>query len=223
VECIVITEADAVAVALGENTNRQSYQFKYQVAWVYCPLAAKAVDAGKARSFENLKNANVSRECISALSGIPTSLDEVADLIGVSRRLLAEVKACYDKIAAWDKENDPCRWGEGKEKLTALEYWTARILDLENPCTPGQAVAGMAGKLAGEAGKTKPAPKQLLLFCEGLRSVAKWSRAFDKFSDDEQRKALRSVKEMVAAMPSTLREEVLSEIKRLAREAKEQA
>lgn len=222
IECTVITEAEAMNIALGENTNRQSYQYKYQVAWVYCPLAVKAVEAGKSQQIAGLKAGNGSREASSGLTGnSPTTLAEVADLIGVSRTKLVEVKECYDKIIAWDRANEPRRWSDEKEKRTAHDYWSSRILDPEDPCTPGNAIAGMAGKLAGDEGKTKPAPKQLELFCEGLASVAKWAKNFDKFSDDEHRKAVIAVKSTVAAMPPTLREEVLSEIKRLNRESRE--
>lgn len=225
VECCAITEAEAMTVALGENTNRQIYPFKYQVAWVYCPLAARAVERAAEVSLQNLKQGKspmFSREASGGLSGTgPATLAEVADLIGVSRTKLVEVKECYDRMLAWDQANEPRSWNGGKQKCSAMEFWTGRILDDEKPCTPGNAMAGIGGRTAADAGKTKPAPKQLELFCEGMASIAKWGRNFDKFVEADHRQAVKAVRTTVAAWPATLRAEVLAEIKRLDREERE--
>ena len=222
IECVLITEDEAELVALGENTNRQGYRFSYQIAWVYMPLVLKVVEHAKKRQLDNLRKGAEARESTSERSGkFSGTIDDIAERIGVSRTLLFNVKEAYENIIGWDAKHEPCCWGDDKTKRTAFDYCHAKVMDAENPCTPGNAWAGVAGKQAAHEGKTKPAPKQLELFCEGTRSVAKWAKNFDKFSDDEYRKAVKSVKDMVAAMPPTLREEVLTEIKRLAREQKE--
>ena len=222
VECTVVTEAEAMNIALGENTNRQSYQFKYQIAWVYCPLAVKVVESARKVQLSNLRGVAVGhRESSSGLSeSCPTTLAEVADLIGVSRSKLAEVKEHHDLITKWDAENDPCRWNGGKEKLTAMQHCTAKILCPDNPCTPGEAWRGVCGKDATE-GVERPAPRQLDLFIEGMASVAKWGKSFNKFEGEARTQALRSIKKTVAALPAELREEIAAEIRRLAREEKE--
>jgi hypothetical protein len=221
VECVVISEDEAMNIALGENTNRQSYQFKYQTAWVYCPLAAKAVEVGHAARIAGLKAGPGSRKDNNILTGnIPATLEEVADLIGVSRPTLVKVKEVFDNIIAWDANHEPCCWGDSKEKLTALAYCNGRILDLESPCTPGEAWRGVRGKEA-TGGVERPAPRQLDLFIEGMASVAKWGKNFTKFEGQARNDAIHAIKKTVAALPGELREEIASEIRRLAREDKE--
>ena len=231
-EFIVITEEEALNIAFGENTNRQSYKFKYQIAFIYCPLAARVVEqSNKAKgqiqqkrvpiSENDAKTPMFSRNSNIGVSG-PETLNDVADLIGVSPSLMADAKKTYDELILWDKENKPKKWGEDKAAKTALDYWTGRIMDQEGEsCTPGQARAGLAGSDAGAQGKTKPVPKQLELFCAGLESVGKWSKSFNQFEGESKKLALNAVKKTIAAMPPELRSELATEIKRLEREEKE--
>ena len=149
-------------------------------------------------------------------------MEEVGDLIGVSRSLMADAKQTYDELLAWDAAHEPKKWGESKTKMSALMYWTSRIMDQDGEsCTPGQARAGMAGSNAGAEGKTKPMPKQLELFCDGMKSLQKWGGAFTKFDDGQRKTALVQIKKTIAALPAELRQELAVEIKRLAVEAKE--
>lgn len=204
---IVVSEEEAMAIALGENTNRQSYKFKYQVAFAYCPLAAKVVEhSSRNRGAVTTKT----QFCVFG------TLADVAAAIHVSERCLVDAKETYDALLAWDEENEPKFWGDFKKtKMTALDYWTLRIMDQEESCTPGQARAGLAGSKAGEEGKTKPEPKQLELFCEGFKSLAKWGKNFTKFDDDQRRLAVGTIKKTIAALPAELREEIAAEIKLL--------
>lgn len=221
VECIVVTEDEAAHVAMKENTLRQSFGKKFQLAFAYCPLAIEVVKQAEVGRISSLKNA---RECKNALtSSLPCTLDELADQIGVSRRLLCDCKQTHDALLEWDSKHDPKKWGDDKEKKTALAFWTARILDDEEPCTPGNARAGIAGSDAGAQGKTKPVANQLELFTNGLAAVGKWGKAFTKFDDKARKDALAAIKKTVAALPVELRDELESEIKRLKREEKENA
>ena len=217
---IVITEEEAAAVALGENTNRQSYKFKFQLAFIYCPLAAQVVKTANKRKGFGFKTQSLPGEATIGL----TSLDDVAESIGVSPRMMADAKKTYDDILSWDANNEPRKWGDSKVKQSAMEYWTDRIMDQENePCGLGAARSGLAGTDAGAAGKTAPVPRQLGLFCQGLESVGKWSKCFVDFDEGERKLALRTIKKTVANMPPELREEIVAEIKRLEREQKEAA
>ena len=223
-EFIVITEEEALNIAFGENTNRQSYKFKYQIAFIYCPLAVKVVEWANKRKGFGQKTAETPMNPIKVNPDFfgPKTLEEVADLIGVSRTLMVDAKKTYDDLILWDKENKPKKWGEDKAAKTALDYWTGRIMDQEGEsCTPGQARAGLAGSDAGAQGKTKPVPKQLELFCAGLESVGKWSKSFNQFEGESKKLALNAVKKTIAAMPPELRSELATEIKRLEREEKE--
>ncbi len=221
-EFIVITEEEAMAIALGENTNRQSYKFKYQIAFVYCPLASKCVEVSTLKRVPRPeKDAKTPMNSRNGNFAEYRSLDEVAEAIGVSYRCLTDAKETYEGLLAWDAEHEPKKWGESKTKQTALDYWTGRIMDQDEPCTPGQARAGLAGSDAGADGKTKPVPKQLELFCSGFESIGKWGKSFSTFDDDQKKLALKAVKKTIAAMPADLRAELTAELKRLDREEKE--
>ena len=223
-EFIVVTEEEAMNIALGENTGRQSYQYKYQIAFIYCPLAAKVVEWANKRKGQIQQNIAEtpmnSRKAGSGFSG-PQSLEEVADLIGVSRTLMVEAKKTYDALLEWDKTNKPKKWGDSKKVQTALDYWTDRIMYADKPCSVGQAFAGLAGSEAAAEGKTNPEPKQLELFCDGLKSLQKWGKAFPKFEGPQRKAAVDQIKKTVAAWPAELRHELGVEIKRLAVEERE--
>ncbi|MDR3427831.1 hypothetical protein [Silvimonas sp.] len=215
-EFIVISEEEAAAIALGENTNRLGYKFKYQVAFAYCPLALKVVE------FSSRNRGAVGVAGAKPQYCGPATLAEVAAAIHVSERCLEDSKQTYDALLAWDKENEPKKWGELKNaKMTALAYWTMRIMDQEESCTPGQARAGLAGSKAAEEGKTQPAPKQLELFLDGFRSLGKWGKSFPKFDDEQRRTAVKQIKKTISDLPAELRAEIAAEIKLLEREAKE--
>lgn len=217
---IVITEDEAMAVALQENTNRFALKFKYQIAFSYCPLAAKVVEhSNKSKGFghDSAKSAAV------ALYANYRTLDDVADALQISRRTLADAKETYDALLAWDAENEPKFWGDFKKtKLTALDYWTLRIMDQEESCTPGQARAGLGGSKAAEQGKTQPDAKPLQLMLSGFSTLEKWGKKFSNFDDGEQRKIVGAVKKTVSAWPAELREVALAELKRMKLEEKEQ-
>lgn len=207
-EFIVITEDEAMAIALGENTNRQSYKFKYQTAFAYCPLACKIVEFSSKNRGAVADKSTKPQNC-----GFAT-LAEVAAAINVSERCLEDAKQTYDVLVAWDKENEPKKWGELKNtKMTALAYWTMRIMDQEKSCTPGQARAGIAGSQAADDGKTNPAPKQLELFMDGFKSLGKWGKAFTKFDDAQRKSAVSCIKKTIAQLPPELRAEIAAEIK----------
>jgi len=218
IHCIELTEEEAINVALGENTIRQSYPFKYQVAWVYCPLAIEVMKFAEKRRHENLRHARTQADAATAL---PLNIDDLAGRIGVSRKLLGQIKEDYLKIKAWDEANEPRVWGDEREPRTALEYFNDRILDPENPCTPGNCIAGLGGKKAGEDGRTNPTPRQLSLFTDGLAALAKWGKSFTQFADADQRRAVESIRRTVGEWPAELRAEFMAELKRVEREAKE--
>ena len=214
-EFIVVSEAEALRIALGENTNRQSYTYKYQVAFAYCPLACKIVEF-------SAKN----RGAVGDASTKPQNwgfgtLADAAEAIGVSGSYLEDAKKTYQELVDWDTENEPKKWGESKKAMTALAYWTDRIMDQEESCTPGQARAGLAGSKAADDGKTNPAPKQLELFLDGFKSLGKWGKSFPKFDDDQKRAAVKQIKKTIGDLPAELRAEIAAEIKLLEREAKE--
>ena len=224
VECIVVSEEQAVHVAMKENTLRQHYSRKFQIGFSYCPMAVMVVEKAHAIQIANLKQGIRTESATNALSVfLPATLEEFADQIGISRRLLLDCKATCDALAAWDAKHAPKKWGEDKDKKTALAYWSSRILDDEEPCTPGNARAGIAGSDAGADGKTKPEPRQLQLFTDGLASVSKWGKSFTKFEGGEKKKAVDAIRKTVSAWPAELRHEFAIEIKRIEREEKETA
>jgi hypothetical protein len=222
IACIAITEEEAPLVALKENTNRQVLPKKFQVAWVYTPLALTVIQTAEQSRIQALKAGPNSRESKTGLTGMPGTLNDLADDLHVSRSLLADVVGAYRKIEAWDKENKPQRWGEDKQPKTAMEHANEMILHPETPCTPGNIVAGLGGKDAAVEGKTKPVPKQLELFCDGLDAVRKWGKAFPKWEGEERKIVVGALKKTVAAWPKELRDELSQELNRLRREEKEQ-
>jgi hypothetical protein len=146
---------------------------------------------------------------------------DVAEALQISERCLEDAKQTYDALVAWDKDNEPKKWGESKKPMTARAYWTERIMNQEESCTPGQARAGLAGSKAGDDGKTNPKPKQLELFMDGFKSVAKWGKSFVKFDEEQRRTAVKQIKKTISDLPAELRAEIAAEIKLLDREAKE--
>lgn len=216
IECIVISEDESLMKSLRENALRLHLR-KFQVAWLACPISNRVVEHAHALRVAKLKQHH-GTHVASPTDGTPQNMDELADQLGCSRRLLGEVRAVYDQIVAWDKKNAPRCWGESDEAMTAMEFWSSRIMDTDEPCTPGQAWAGIAGSDAAAAGKTHPEPRQLSLFTEGLASLRKWGVSFVKFEGSERKKAQEAIRKTVAEWPIQLRQEFAMEIKRMERE-----
>lgn len=213
IECIVITEDESLMKSLKENALRLHLR-KGQVAWLACPLADKVVE----HSVVLRKHKLTGKAAPKVTDGMPENIEQLADQLGISRRLLMEVRTVYENIAAWDENHSARCWGESAEAMSAMEYWSQRIMDSEDPCTPGQAWAGIAGSDAGAAGKTNPEPRQLQLFTEGLASVRKWGKGYNDFVGAERKRAQEAIRRTVAEWPAELRSEFAAELKRAERE-----
>lgn len=213
IECIVITEDAAYMKSLQENALRHHWR-KYQIAWMTCPLAAKIVERAHLLKTHRLTGKSAPENT----EAMPESLDELADQLGISRALLVNVRKVWEDIAQWDKKNEARVWAGSEAAMSAMEFWSSRIMDTEDPCTPGQAWAGIAGSDAGVAGKTNPVPQQLNLFTEGLASVRKWGKSFVEFVGQDRVRAKEAIRQTVAEMPAELREEFAAALKRAERE-----
>jgi len=216
---VVPTEEQAIAIAIGENTARKQYKFKYQIAWDYCPLAQKVIALAERKKLENLKKGQCFPDSpVSGLSGefIPKNIAALADRIGVGRTPMTDVMKVYKKAVEWDETNPPRIFtaaedlsDESKERLKkavgAVEFISIRVRDIQDPCTPGQALAGLGGKSAAEEGRTQPKTKQkahqLILFNQVITDELKRWDYWQKFDDTDKAEHFKVVREKAAELP----------------------
>lgn len=135
----------ASLVAMKENTNRSDHT-KEQLAFMFAPLIREVVEKAEKRKQANLTN--VSRQSIELTHEGPSTLAELSDEININRTTVSNAAMTHAELVKWDAAHEPKRWGESKVKQSAMEYFSARILDRENPMHLGAVRAGLAGRQA---------------------------------------------------------------------------
>ena len=218
---VTTDESKAVKIAMQENCNRLQYPHKYQLVWDSCALIEQVAVESKKRLSERFKQSaadtNVRR------GDLPANIDECAKLLGVHSNTVDKILKVWRDALEWDKKHSPRKFGEMEKAMTAVDFITARVHDEDNPCSPGQAWAGIAGSDAATEGKTKPIAKTAQLLLAGFEAIGKWGKKYEAFNPKERKDVLDSIKKTVAALPPELRHELAAEIKRLERAEKEAA
>jgi hypothetical protein len=181
-------------------------------AYVMFPLLPKAFEESRNRRLANLKRGTSVPE--SALGAPSGTVEDLAERLGVCRRLLFQAK---EVRAEFDRDKARYEFQDEREPMTLREYYEPRLLSYgeEKTLGLGAIIAGIAG-LRATVGKHRPDPKQLELFqCafDTLKTRFGYWRQFDEAARSQCREVIRST---VAAMPQDLR----SELEQAIREAK---
>lgn len=197
-EVIVVSEEEALRIIFAENTNRRQYPFKYQIAWDYCALALKVAEAALRRKTANLKigqkpNDSPRVQSLDSRRGSPANIEEIADALIVSRALFFDVLAFYRKAQDWDLENEPQCIGDSEKPMTAMQFISWRIHDVDKPCTPGEAWRGIMGSVATKDGQRIP-PRQFLLFTQAVDKLVSRFEYWQAFDPAEKRQAMQQIK-----------------------------
>lgn len=178
------TEAETHGIILNSLLQRRHFT-KSAMAYLTFPLMADAYAEAQQRKLDCLKKG--SRSAGSALRA--NSIEELADLVGVGRRLFFQAKELHEKFS-----EDPELRSQFEQDILSGEVGL------------GATIAGIAGQKATKS-KSKPKEDQLELFDDGLVTIEKRFRYWEKFNPDQRDHAAKAIRRAVAKMPEELRRE----------------
>ena len=205
VPCQIIPD-DQVATTFLSTLLLRRHFTKSALAYLAYPALKPAFDEARVRRLEIIQKPNDLR---SALPALDTTVEAYAEKLGISRRLLFEAKSVHEIFA-----RDP-------EYCALME---PRILgepiggehEEKRPVGLGAVIAGHAGR------KNKNEPRvdshQLDLFRDGWKSLRNRLVYWDNFTDEQKTQAIESAREAFSVMPGELREALLKEARRLAKQ-----
>jgi hypothetical protein len=210
---VVFHRRNEPASVIVSSLTRKHYS-KGALAYVMFPLLPYAFEESRNRRLANLRRgAAVPESALSAPSG---TFEDLAERLGVCRRLLFQAK---EVRAEFDKDKSRYEFQDEGEPMTLKEYYEPRLLSYgsygrspEKPLGLGAIIAGIAG-LRATGGKHRPDPKQLELFESAFETLRVRFSYWSKFATDEKSKCREVIRSTVAAMPQDLRDELAAAIK----------
>ncbi len=199
VPVIIVPESEAASIIIATLLHRRHFS-KSALAYLAFPFLKSAHEEANARKLANLRKGAVK-------SGTPIvgSVEELADQLGISKRLFqyaAEVHDIFAQDPDYKKFMEPAILSDDPEESVALS----------------RVKAGWGGKKS-TAGKPRVATQQLELFCQGTASLAKFSSYWTKLDPEEQTQARSEIRKTTTKMPADLRAIWIAELKRADKES----
>lgn len=204
VPCLTRPESEALEICIDTELNRR-HGTKSQLAFRFAPLIAEAFVQRQGAGFKNLKRGNV-----PGLAPTAKRLEDYAEELGVSVRLLEQANELHGYFAQFEKDTWP--WlPEGLEQigqaagaeLTFRDYFTAHILHEEDPMSLGGALAGLKQKLAQEGyakigrkhggGKPAESSEQLRLFNQVFNDLENRYDYWQSMNEEQRDAAVKRV------------------------------
>ena len=206
VPCQIVPD-DAVATTFLQTLCHRRHFTKSALAYLAFPALQEALDECRERKLEMLKKGNVSPSCIKYTTG--KTVEDYAETLGISRETFYLAKKVHEIFA-----RDP-------EYAALME---PRILGVpiggeheeKRPVGLGAVIAGHAGRKNSTDGIALKG--QLDLFTGGWDILRKRLVYWGDFTDDQKTTAVKSVVETISVMPGELREAILKEARRLAKQ-----
>jgi len=209
---VVFHRRNEPASVVVSSLTRKHYS-KGALAYVMFPLLPRAFEESRNRRLANLRRgAAVPESALSAPSG---TFEDLAERLGVCRRLLFQAK---EVRAEFDRDKSRYEFQDEGEPMTLKEYYEPRLLwgrGTSDECRAmglGAILAGISG-LRATGGKHRPDPKQLELFESAFETLRVRFSYWNKFATEEKSKCREVIRSTVAAMPQDLRDELAAAIK----------
>lgn len=197
----IVAEEDVEFVAIGTLVNRW-HLTKSALAYLVYPMLKPAFEASRNKRLENLKNTNVSRKGTQFPFG--NTVEEMARSFGVSDKLLKQAKdvhAIFDRDADYKEQMEPRILAE----MEGGEH--ERLL----PMGLGAVIAGHAGR-DHTLDKNRRDRGKFGLFERDFAIAMKRMACWDDFDEREKAKARQQLRDWMAAVPESAREDLIQAI-----------
>ncbi len=197
---VIEVDEDEVPLVIVNGLAGRNHTSKGQRAYLAVPYLQSAFEAAQRRRLEVLKNGSK-----TTLPPV-TSVDDLAEKLGVGRDLLFQARRLHDAF-----EQDP----KLREEIEPL------ILAEESPIGLGAALAGIAGRKATQ-GKARPPARNSALhkFTFAWSGLAKTGNGWERWNDEERDQATEAIRKSVGQLPDEALNAVAAAVRNTLRERK---